>query len=384
MRDSRAGLEHNSPEKSDKMTGDAVKDLKHLVQKEKADRQHSASGTSLENLNTASLYSAAATATTARRDHGQGHTDQQPREHRITASDSGHARHPSSLHREISGHIRASHPSYTHKALDRYGSYQEHHVGPKPADNYDLTYTSKEHYTMITRKDAQGNTIDTGSYGYKRITDKQGNWKSTFPNGNALYFDESYDKAAGVTTRHMRDGATIKTFDSDKHSEAVRPAEDSRKPGKTRAGRPRPVLRFTRERHEPYETLHAIRRASAVPYLMIPKPVSYRMMSKSEFFEPLGEDLSHGAIWSWWERRRLQYNLMVIGTALASFLTAALCCFLSNVLKPGEDFEEPLGILLFIVVGPIAWNVCYTFGALIQMCVPGVEPEYRRGAGRTF
>jgi hypothetical protein len=98
-------------------------------------------------------------------------------------------------------------------------------------------------------------------------------------------------------------------------------------------------------------------------------------MTRSEFFAPLDNDLSAYAIWNWWERRRKDYNVMVIIIAVPSLLIAALCCTFSGALKLGEDFMEPIGIFFF----PIAWNVCYTFGALAQMCVP--TSALRRKAG---
>jgi hypothetical protein len=115
---------------------------------------------------------------------------------------------------------KANGTSVTRKPLDQYGSFEEHHKGHKPADNYDLTYTNKEHFTQITRKDADGKTVVTGSDGSKKTSDKNGNWIATYAPPSVVD-RASYDKATGVTSEHHIDGSSIKSFDKDKRSEAI-------------------------------------------------------------------------------------------------------------------------------------------------------------------
>lgn len=69
----------------------------------------------------------------------------------------------------------------------------------------------------------------------------------------------------------------------------------------------------------------------------------------------LRKDIIH-----WWEERRIRYNLMV---GLVGFVTWWLVLIAgSAAVKPGEDFEEPL----MMIIGPVFYcimaNLCYTFG----------------------
>jgi hypothetical protein len=107
-------------------------------------------------------------------------------------------------------------------ALDYFGSLKTEHKGPLPTDNYDETFVHKDHYTLTTRKESGGKTIATGSDGFVKVTDKHGNWVSDAPQ-NLDPYHASYDKASGLTTQYMSDGAVIKVFDKDKHSEAIEP-----------------------------------------------------------------------------------------------------------------------------------------------------------------
>ncbi|MDR3612991.1 MAG: hypothetical protein P4L53_05440 [Candidatus Obscuribacterales bacterium] len=120
----------------------------------------------------------------------------------------------------IDSHNKSDGTSYKREPLDTYGSYTAHHIGPKMDDNYDESYFHKDDVTVTSRKDANGNTVATVSDGTVKSTDKDGNWKADF--GPSAQGDHSsYDKASGVTTSHLKDGSTSKTWDSDWHSESV-------------------------------------------------------------------------------------------------------------------------------------------------------------------
>lgn len=68
---------------------------------------------------------------------------------------------------------------------------------------------------------------------------------------------------------------------------------------------------------------------------------------------------------TWWESRRLAYNVVVgmVGlfslVAFFGFITAA------NVLKPGEDAVEPMALLL----APFGVNFCYTLGWIGELAL---------------
>ncbi len=67
---------------------------------------------------------------------------------------------------------------------------------------------------------------------------------------------------------------------------------------------------------------------------------------------------------SWWEDRRLRFNLYV-GTV--GFVTWILVWVAgSAAVKPGVDFEEPIAM----IVGPFVYgffaNICYTLGWIVD------------------
>jgi hypothetical protein len=70
------------------------------------------------------------------------------------------------------------------------------------------------------------------------------------------------------------------------------------------------------------------------------------------------------AIW-WWELRRILYNLalLLIGVA-AIFVFEVL---MGEVIPPGEDAMEPLGLILAVGAYAIGANVCYTLGWITEL-----------------
>lgn len=69
---------------------------------------------------------------------------------------------------------------------------------------------------------------------------------------------------------------------------------------------------------------------------------------------------SRREIISWWELRRLRFNLYVGLVGVVSWFLVFIAG--SEAAKPGVDFEEPIAM----IVGPFLYaflaNVCYTFG----------------------
>jgi LysM repeat protein len=126
----------------------------------------------------------------------------------------------------IDSHSKSDGSSYKRVPVDDYGSYKEHHTGPKMGDDYDKSYFYKDDTSVISTTDADGNTVAVASDGTVKRTDKDGNWTTDYDSSND--FDHaSYDKTSGVTTQHFRDGSTVKTWDSDSHSEFVSKSFDA-------------------------------------------------------------------------------------------------------------------------------------------------------------
>jgi hypothetical protein len=75
----------------------------------------------------------------------------------------------------------------------------------------------------------------------------------------------------------------------------------------------------------------------------------------------------------WWESRRFAYNLVAGIIGIASWFSVLI--FGSLAVKPGVDFEEPLGMIF----GPFLWaflaNVCYTSGWLLDIVAYRGEPR---------
>jgi len=49
----------------------------------------------------------------------------------------------------------------------------------------------------------------------------------------------------------------------------------------------------------------------------------------------------------WWEVRRFRYNVIVMATALCSFIV--IMAIGASLVPPGEDVEEPIGIIVAAV-----------------------------------
>src|SRR4051812_19264229 len=77
----------------------------------------------------------------------------------------------------------------------------------------------------------------------------------------------------------------------------------------------------------------------------------------------------------WWEKRRIPVNLVIGIYGIVCLLISFAAINASHVLQPGEDAVEPMAIIL----APIAFNVCYTFGWLVEAAVriaaPAASPK---------
>jgi hypothetical protein len=77
---------------------------------------------------------------------------------------------------------------------------------------------------------------------------------------------------------------------------------------------------------------------------------------------------------SWWEQRRLPYNLIVGTTAIVSFAVYCLAIKSTGVLKPGEDIIEPVAIMAAPLAVALV-NICYTAGWLVDAPLRAVFPS---------
>ncbi|MDC4224478.1 MAG: hypothetical protein MPW15_09680 [Candidatus Manganitrophus sp.] len=81
------------------------------------------------------------------------------------------------------------------------------------------------------------------------------------------------------------------------------------------------------------------------------------------FFETPVEPRPWWKVITWWELRRIPYNLAVGVVGLISFLFFFLFIHLAHELKPGEDAIEPLALF----VAPILINFAYTAGWVSEL-----------------
>jgi hypothetical protein len=84
---------------------------------------------------------------------------------------------------------------------------------------------------------------------------------------------------------------------------------------------------------------------------------------------------SRGDLLKWWEARRLRYNLLV---GAVGVVTWVLVLFVGSMaVKPGEDFEEPIMMIIGPIIYGVLANICFSFGWI-------VDAMFYRGRPRTF
>jgi hypothetical protein len=99
------------------------------------------------------------------------------------------------------------------------------------------------------------------------------------------------------------------------------------------------------------------------------------MASAAESSPALPTGLSRTGIIRWWESRRIRFNIFVGSAGLISIVLVLVAG--SAAVKPGTDFVEPLGLILFPVVFGIASNLCYTAGWIIDIVLFCSAPRLR-------
>eukprot|EP00456_Euglypha_rotunda_P013451 TRINITY_DN1403_c0_g1_i12.p1 TRINITY_DN1403_c0_g1~~TRINITY_DN1403_c0_g1_i12.p1 ORF type:complete len:158 (-),score=13.81 TRINITY_DN1403_c0_g1_i12:241-714(-) len=121
---------------------------------------------------------------------------------------------------------------------------------------------------------------------------------------------------------------------------------------------------------------------AAVSYLFA-RPIEGAAMLKDQLDWMFKSPPPPSDAWStiaWWESRRIPFNLLILGYAIPCFIVYVWGLSTSGHLQPGEDAEEPLVLL----AAPIAINVLYTLGWLVEAPVRLVIPNLPPRVGPTL
>jgi hypothetical protein len=84
---------------------------------------------------------------------------------------------------------------------------------------------------------------------------------------------------------------------------------------------------------------------------------------------------TRGDIIRWWEARRYDFNGFLLAVGFASWLLVMIAG--SAAVKPGEDFEEPLGMFFGPVVYLAVANVGYALGWVVDTVFYKGQPRVR-------
>ena len=81
------------------------------------------------------------------------------------------------------------------------------------------------------------------------------------------------------------------------------------------------------------------------------------------FYDPPDHPVTWRGVISWWEERRIVFNVFVAVYGLGCLAVFLWGILGSGRLRPGEDAIEPLALL----GAPVAVNLCYTLGWLVEV-----------------
>ncbi|HWG18897.1 MAG TPA: hypothetical protein VG225_00105 [Terracidiphilus sp.] len=90
--------------------------------------------------------------------------------------------------------------------------------------------------------------------------------------------------------------------------------------------------------------------------------------------------LSAGQVISWWEWRRLAFNAALLLIGIAALIGFEI--LMEKSIPPGEDAEEPMGLLLGVIAYGFMANVCYTFGWIFELILRQADPASARELGK--
>lgn len=70
-------------------------------------------------------------------------------------------------------------------------------------------------------------------------------------------------------------------------------------------------------------------------------------------------------VFRWWEQRRLVYNALLLPVGI---ITCLLVVFVGSLaVRPGEDFEEPMMMIIGPPLYAVMANICYTLGPVFDV-----------------
>lgn len=84
---------------------------------------------------------------------------------------------------------------------------------------------------------------------------------------------------------------------------------------------------------------------------------------------------ARGDIIRWWESRHSHFNGLVLAVGFASWLLVMITG--SAAVKPGEDFEESLGMLFGAIIYVVMANLCDMFGWTVDTVFYNDRPRMR-------
>ena len=76
---------------------------------------------------------------------------------------------------------------------------------------------------------------------------------------------------------------------------------------------------------------------------------------------------------SWWQARRLRYNLVLLPIGICTWLSVLIAG--SAAVKPGIDFEEPIAMIFGPFVYAFMANLCYSLGSLFDAVRKSARPS---------
>jgi len=79
----------------------------------------------------------------------------------------------------------------------------------------------------------------------------------------------------------------------------------------------------------------------------------------------------------WWEKRRIVYNLLLFIAGAVTILVIELVG--ARFANPGEDVEEPLGIIIGGIAYVLGANECYTMGWVTEIIWSGGDTSNTKG-----
>jgi hypothetical protein len=94
-------------------------------------------------------------------------------------------------------------------------------------------------------------------------------------------------------------------------------------------------------------------------------------------FSAPGEPITPLRIVGWWEVRRIPYNVFIGVVGYMSFVIASISAYSTGLLGPMDEMFHPFVLLMV----PIAGNLCYTGGWVVEVALRRLRPSLTRRFG---